>query len=456
MSRHPSYLLETPHGFYFRLRVPDDLRTVLGKRELKKALFEPNREVAYRKAMLYAARSHELFDLLRRPSLSKFPFIPKVLSINDLIWDGSSIKFERATCENDDDVRMLSQIINHIKTNTPQPAAQPQLNVSTDRLLSTQIDKYIHEQSDTLKRWKPAYTKEQRVLFGLFLKIVSDKDVTTICRDDARAFFEYLQNLPKNRNKNFNSNEKLSSTTVNLSMTKVAGLFKWLVREELISRDPFEGLRLNDKSKASEKSKVYTPEDLKMIFSDPVFIDKSGKHDYMYWAPLLSLYSGMRLNEICCLEKPNVYPVDDIHVMEITEDDDKSTKNIHSRRIVPIHSELIRLGFLEFVEHTKTNRLFPNLNKINDKYSHDVSNWYSRFRKKVGITDKGKHFHSFRHTVLNMFKQLQVPKEIAAAIAGHADSSETYGRYGKDYKPQILKETIEKLNFSLPEIKIWT
>ena len=36
------YLLATPHGFYFLLKIPPDLRQQLGKRELKKAFHTSN------------------------------------------------------------------------------------------------------------------------------------------------------------------------------------------------------------------------------------------------------------------------------------------------------------------------------------------------------------------------------------------------------------------------------
>lgn len=43
---------------------------------------------------------------------------------------------------------------------------------------------------------------------------------------------------------------------------------------------------------------------------------------------------------------------------------DKSLKNINSQRQMPIHPELIKLGFLKYVEALKANgqeRLFPEL-----------------------------------------------------------------------------------------------
>ena len=43
-------------------------------------------------------------------------------------------------------------------------------------------------------------------------------------------------------------------------------------------------------------------------------------------------------------------------------------------------------------------------------------------------------------------------KEIASAILGHKDESETYGRYGKDFLVSVLKEAIELLDFIIEVI----
>jgi hypothetical protein len=68
------YLLATPHGFYFRMKVPPDLRIRLGKRELKKALNTADKKRARLVALLYAARATEIFDLMRFFTVDLYPF----------------------------------------------------------------------------------------------------------------------------------------------------------------------------------------------------------------------------------------------------------------------------------------------------------------------------------------------------------------------------------------------
>ena len=95
----------------------------------------------------------------------------------------------------------------------------------------------------------------------------------------------------------------------------------------------------------------------------------------------------------------------------------------------------------------KEERLFPEIKRGRDGYGQAVSRWYGRYRKRIGIDDSTKVFHSFRHTVIDQLKQKEVPKEMVANIAGHLDESVTFGRYGKDYKPAVMQQYIEMLEF---------
>ena len=98
----------------------------------------------------------------------------------------------------------------------------------------------------------------------------------------------------------------------------------------------------------------------------------------------------------------------------------------------------------------KKTRLFPDIKPGRDGYGQVVSKWFARYRKKHGVDDESKKvFHSFRHTVINHLKQKEVAKEIVAAIVGHEDGSVTFGRYGKDFTPDVLKEYVEILQFDI-------
>src|SRR5262249_60833592 len=111
----------------------------------------------------------------------------------------------------------------------------------------------------------------------------------------------------------------------------------------------------------------------------------------------------------------------------------RDCKSPSPARRVPVHPELICLGFLDFVERQRAAgqvRLFPELTV--GKYgsaSAQYSKRFGRLLRSIGITDKRKVLHSARHTVKDRLRAAQVPLDVQNAILGHATGSvgESYG-----------------------------
>ena len=59
------YLLDTPASYYFRIKVPKALRSMIKKREIKLSLKTENRQRATRLAALYAFQWQEIFNRLQ-------------------------------------------------------------------------------------------------------------------------------------------------------------------------------------------------------------------------------------------------------------------------------------------------------------------------------------------------------------------------------------------------------
>jgi integrase len=94
-------------------------------------------------------------------------------------------------------------------------------------------------------------------------------------------------------------------------------------------------------------------------------------------------------------------------------------------------------------------RLFPELAQRRDGYGQTVSKWYQRYKERCGI-GQGKTFHSFRHTFITHLKHKQVDPFMIHELDGHTIDSETMGRYGKRYTPEILlREAIEKIDYGI-------
>lgn len=125
------------------------------------------------------------------------------------------------------------------------------------------------------------------------------------------------------------------------------------------------------------------------------------------WIPLIGLYSGMRLSEICSLRSADVREVGGIWFFDINSDS-QPLKTAAAKRLVPIHPVLIDSGILDYAKLQET-LLFPEENAVH------FSKWFTHV---FGANSDGLPFHSFRALVANTLKEANVPESVRDSILG--------------------------------------
>ena len=135
----------------------------------------------------------------------------------------------------------------------------------------------------------------------------------------------------------------------------------------------------------------------------------------------------------------------------------KSLKTKVSRRRVPIHSEIIKIGFLEYVNERQKiaskGFLFPDLNpnKKSGNRAKTFSQWFGRLRDKfVKKADPGftKDFHGFRHMVTDQIRENADSDELRYALLGWTDGSQKKNsgyNYGTGFPIKKLHDLVEKI-----------
>lgn len=313
-------------------------------------------------------------------------------------------------------------------------------------------------------------TKEENLYtHNLFVEIMGDIVISDIARLHMSQFKEKLQRLPKNFNKmpetrnlrisqiveEEHDYEVISLRTINKNLTKISSLFNWLCLNGYCNINVASKLMIKSDKKDIDDADPYSLDDLKEIF-EKVFSSNNKKihHTYYYWLPLLGLFTGARINELSQLYIEDVVVDSEIMYLDINKEKDKTLKTKYSKRIVPIHSELIRLGFVDFYNNEKNRgneRLFQSLTRSRDGYGTASSKWYGRFTSVMSKSVKDKSFHSFRHTLIAMLLEKNVPEVLSSAIVGQKHEQITYGRYGSGPSLSMLKETIEKITIRFDE-----
>lgn len=246
---------------------------------------------------------------------------------------------------------------------------------------------------------------------------------------------------------------KQAPGTIDKKLSYLRAAFSVAVDDDLIQVNPAKGVQAPARS--DKKSRVpFSVEELKKLFGSEVYISgarpKGGGGDAAFWIPLLALFTGARLEELAQLRVCDV-----IHYKQLggwyldinDEGEEASVKTENARRRVPLHRELKLAGFLKYVESFEASSqefLFPEL--VPDTKGNrggNFSKWFGRYRKTLGIDDKRKVFHSFRHGFIDTCRDCSISSEIRDVLVGHANQAVS-AQYGSEKYP--LKPLFEAMN----------
>jgi integrase len=281
-----------------------------------------------------------------------------------------------------------------------------------------------------------------------FLECIGgDKPIGLITKADCRVYKEDMQDR-----------RKIGPATVRKHLSNLGGIFKWSVAQGFPTAEqgnPCQGLPPSKKhaKKMAKERRPFTDAELVQVFGSKDFIRERDKNPARYWLPLLCLFTGARREEIGQLAVCDIQEEQGIPFIRINDDSklEQSLKNAGSRRRVPVHSSLVKLGFLDYVKKIRDGkhvRLFPALTRGANGWSDPVGKAFGRLVTKVGLTDPALCLHSLRHGTLTKLHSSGCPANIAQIIAGHSDGN-VHGRYVHreliDLK--VLRDGLEKLRY---------
>ncbi len=252
------------------------------------------------------------------------------------------------------------------------------------------------------------------------------------------------------------ANEKIgkpviADRTVNRYLSSLGAFLTWAVNNGYLDSNPVEGLLLRKENQS--KTLPFNVDQLKTLFSSPWFagcqsadqwrnIHKPGNvlmRDHRFWVPLIMLFSGARPAEVGQLAVNDVRQEHGHWIMHITTEGDqtdagKSVKTAGSMRVVPVHPELIRLGFIRYHEKRVKDggdQLFPGaLRNSRGQMMPDLSREFSRYLGVIGLKEgRGLSLYSFRHGAADALRRAGYLDQQFGFILGHTPGSMT-GKYG--------------------------
>lgn len=242
--------------------------------------------------------------------------------------------------------------------------------------------------------------------------------------------------------------EGQTPANIKTKLSRLRTLLGYALEEGLIPTNPAALIRPPADKRPGAPRVSWTATDLNALFAGPVHSSgerpTQGRGEAAYWLPLLALFTGARLEELAQLRIRDVIEVpleggdhaDELNAwaldINVGPEGKNNLKNKRAIRQIPIHPSLLDLGFLDYVRtlDEPLSLLFPDLSPSGEgRLGAKWGEWFSTYRKSLGICGSTKVFHSLRHTFKDGCRASKIPDRIQRQLMGHApiDVADSYG-----------------------------
>ena len=306
--------------------------------------------------------------------------------------------------------------------------------------------KSVEQLFDSFIEWKrkqkdhaDSFDSDISLLRRLVLEVLGNLQSGRISDDDMEKLRDSLSSLPNRRGKEFQNvdsflkaikigkesdSELITHNTANkllgylVSIFKYAGERGWFDSKLLLN---FK-IKFNDHNRQgniapSEERREFSEDELKSFFSIPVFSgclnNKHGLHkggnkifwNFRYWGVLIALYTGMRPAEIAEMRLDQIEEENGIRFFNILKKHKgQRLKTRSSVRKIPVHQDLIDLGFLNYIDGREEDDLLLHdfkKHKGGEKDPKELTRWFNTGVIKEFVEKKEGEkvdFYCFRHT----------------------------------------------------------
>lgn len=428
----PSYLFSRGGIFYFRIAIPARLRPALsGLTELRCSLFTRDKKIALTKCRILSLQAERILNQAKALVMTKQDPNRLALIVRYNPKEGLYVESDPG---NPEDGALAIAAIQHF---APVLAAAEQsrpvidreeflreMNLAnalsgippiasrSSRVLSALRDDYMKVHG---AKWRPRTADDYRSCIQLFIDTVGDLPIQSVNKKTVSDFKVAMSS-------------KMSPRTLDKKLIAIKGVVDYAITTgDFVGDNPFSGqlvMKKRDKRKRPGY-KEFTPDELKLIFGKDYLPYKKSK-PHFFWVPPIGLFSGARINEICQLRCSDILEYQGTWIIRmLAEEENQAAKTDASKRVVPIHPQLLELGLVEYskmvvrVTGDKDAMLFPFLVRDKTGYAKSSSRQWGLYLGRLGITDPLKVFHSLRVTANNRLRQAGVDEEKRCQLVGH-------------------------------------
>ena len=501
------YLAKRGDQWQFYRRVPTDIMGEIGCRFWRESLRTDSRSLAEQRVIAHIHRTNLLIAQARSgtladPTVREFAYRWRWSGL-DLGYYEDEEQLREMVVESlrkhveaqklrvrrpEDWDRLIDQCLAELDDGDPEdgPVEVRDRERANELNLTKVFERYAGEKKDelggrTLREWSTAVQR--------FVSLHGDMPILSITRSHIDRYQQALRRLPARpadavrklgvadqiKWAEAREHHLLSPASVAKNMTAMKSILDFasnrtaLIPDEVRAtwRNPCEGfVGQGKKVRRPRKRKPFEPEHIPFLFEPVSYRDATKGIPSRFWLPLMLHYTGARLTEIAQATLNDVHVSEDMVYIEVHDEPDpdvpgdwKAIKNEASRRSIPLHEDLIRLGFTGHYRRLRDAghvRLFPELpHEKREDRALDVSKWFGRYRTQRALSSDFV-LHSFRHS-FNLLAQRtgEVKEALARMVQGHHlpdVASSVYGSHARQDPRTLKTQVLDRMEF--PEIEL--
>jgi integrase len=257
--------------------------------------------------------------------------------------------------------------------------------------------------------------------------------------------------------------QKLSGQTKVHKLSAVRSLFEFAIEKRHRNDNPMRDVKTySKKENIKKRRRLYSPDELRALF-----VDSEREGEWKYWSPLLALFAAVRITESIQLRPHDVSNNFGIWHIIIQPGRGQNVKG-DKVRVVPIHRELVRLGFVELAKRAvkeKREWLFgdvplvkkpgaeynaPDLETIMVPSQNAATQWFGRYSDACGVTDSNVDFHALRGAFTTYGAQQGKDLSLRMNLVGHSKGSDVHNRYLYEGPPlKRLKTEVDAITYPI-------
>ncbi|KUF12838.1 hypothetical protein AVJ23_01400 [Pseudoponticoccus marisrubri] len=292
--------------------------------------------------------------------------------------------------------------------------------------------KVLGKGAEAEKRWTP--------VFEHLRKYLRHDDARRIVKKDLIGWRDALLQ------------EKSAKTVASVYLASVRTVLGWAVNEDRLPSNPAKDVRQDVPKATRNREQGFTNAEATAIIRhtvsyEPQPFNGNAPREFpkttaaKNWVPLLCAHTGARVTEITQLRKQDVQHEDGVSFIRISPD--AGTVKTDQYRDVPLHKQLVDMGFLDFVAASGTGPLFftPKDGKPHLESARIISNRIGAWLKSRDLVPNGvSPNHGWRHRFKTVAREVGASDRVTDAICGHAGrtAGENYGDVTLKAKARVV------------------